>query len=98
MAKIREVIFGADLPEFLCLGRNGFIRGKGVQLSPMGDCLFLEPITSKGEVGRCRIVVPLEGGLDGLIAELCKLRNEVRREKLEKGGQVALAIETPPEP
>jgi hypothetical protein len=46
--------------ENLTLGRNGFSYAEGVYVSErMGDAL-IEPVNSKGDIGRARIVVPLE--------------------------------------
>lgn len=41
------------------LGRNGFYRCTGLEISPMTwEEIHIEPITSKGLVGRCKLIIP----------------------------------------
>jgi hypothetical protein len=60
---------------FDALGRNGYIRSCGLSVLMIGRELFLEPLTSRGEVGRARIVVPIKAVPEILdaIARECRL-------------------------
>jgi hypothetical protein len=42
------------------LGRNGSFMCKGVTVWPGSTGIWIEPITSKGQIGRCWIEIPLE--------------------------------------
>ena len=55
---MREIKF--DKPTKF-LGRNGYYTCTGLYVTenPNGQ-VWIEPITSKGEVGRCRIEIPVE--------------------------------------
>ena len=60
---------------FDALGRNGYIRSCGLSVLMIGNELFLEPLTSRGEIGRARIVVPIKAApkiLDAIVQE-CRL-------------------------
>jgi len=40
------------------LGRNGSFKCNGLSIYHGNDEVFLEPITSKGKIGRCYIRIP----------------------------------------
>ncbi len=42
------------------IGRNGCFQCTGVEISNIQGVVTIEPITSKGEVGRCQIEIPQE--------------------------------------
>jgi hypothetical protein len=44
--------------ELKALGRNGYMQCHGVSVSIFGSCIHLEPIHSKGDIGRARVPVP----------------------------------------
>lgn len=48
-------------PQTRCdnLGRNGFTRSRGLQCTLVGTELFLEPIGARGDISKCRLVVPV---------------------------------------
>lgn len=57
------------------LGRNGYMNCSGLDLCKGGlrdDLALLSPLTSRGQVGRCELEIPLED-LPALIAGLQKL-------------------------
>ena len=47
-----------DLTPFI--GRNGIFKCRGVWIGRYIDRVTIEPITSKGEIGHCRITLPKE--------------------------------------
>lgn len=59
-------------------GRNGYHNMKGIHFLLVEDnsVVMIAPITSKGEVGRCDIEVPVED-LDVLIAKLQEIKNSL---------------------
>lgn len=69
-----EEIKWKDLPTWF-LGRNGTMKCGGIEVLPIsGGDVCLSPLTSKGAVGRCAIVVERES-----LAELI----EVLQKQLE---------------
>ena len=41
------------------IGRNGYFKQRGVSVrSTVGNTVLIEPITSRGTVGRCMIEIP----------------------------------------
>lgn len=46
------------------LGRNGYIKTKGIAYTHNGDIVTIEPIRANGQVGRCSIQIPFEDLLD----------------------------------
>ena len=55
------------------LGRNGEFKCSGLSVASFSDYVLIEPITSKGEVGRCSIRIPVES-----IGGLCRLLKEAK--------------------
>lgn len=45
--------------EYMTLGRNGYTKSCGIEVSQIGQEVFLEPVNSKGDIGRARLVVPM---------------------------------------
>lgn len=43
---------------WMTLGRNGYSQAFGIEISDFTDAVLLEPINSKGDIGRARLVVP----------------------------------------
>lgn len=43
-------------------GRNGYFKSSGISISvdSIDTTVSLDPITSKGNIGRCRIEIPIE--------------------------------------
>lgn len=56
----REIIRYTSEPEKQSLGRNGYFRTTGAEISRGPGYVTLMPLTSKGEPGRCEIAVPLD--------------------------------------
>lgn len=50
--------------ECYSLGRNGYIKTKGIAYTHNGDIITIEPIRANGQVGRCSIQIPFEDLLD----------------------------------
>lgn len=46
------------------LGRNGYIKTKGIAYTHNGDIITIEPLRANGQVGRCSIQIPFEDLLD----------------------------------
>lgn len=44
--------------ELISLGRNGAVYTKGLIIKDYSNCVSLQPVTSKGYRGRCRIELP----------------------------------------
>lgn len=44
------------------VGRNGYFKSSGLSITTdhLDNLVNIEPITSKGDVGRCRIEIPIE--------------------------------------
>jgi len=42
------------------IGRNGYFKAKGLDLYANESIVIFQPITSKGNVGRCSIEIPIE--------------------------------------
>lgn len=61
----KESLFGS-------LGRNGYIRTKGIAINTCGGEIQINPITSKYRIARCNICIPKED-LQQFINELQKL-------------------------
>lgn len=65
----------------LFLGRNGRWNARGIDICcPSRDIVLLRPITTKGDVGRCEIEIPVEHLMqvvdaltDDKLALACKL-------------------------
>lgn len=43
-------------------GRNGYFKSSGISITTdhLDNLVSIEPITSKGNIGRCRIEIPIE--------------------------------------
>jgi hypothetical protein len=54
----RTIAFG-KLTHFASLGRNRFLRTKGLHITEVDNELFLCPVTPRGMASSCRIVVPM---------------------------------------
>lgn len=52
-----EIEFPAT--QWQTLGRNGTSESCGIQIIQQGAEVFLQPINSRGNVGRARLVVPV---------------------------------------
>lgn len=50
--------------ECYSLGRNGYIKTKGIAYTHNGDIVTIEPIRANGQIGRCSIQIPFEDLLD----------------------------------
>jgi len=69
-----------DFPraEVMTLGRNGYSWAHGIEVDSWRGCdtVVLHPVTSRGEQGRARLVVPLthvrelRDALDSILAEV----------------------------
>ena len=46
------------------LGRNGYIKTKGIAYTHNGDIITIEPLRANGQVGRCSIQTPFKDLLD----------------------------------
>lgn len=44
--------------DLVSLGRNGTMFTRGLSIEHYGICISLQPVTSKGIPGRCRIELP----------------------------------------
>lgn len=55
------------------LGRNGNFKQSGINIFDTDDTIYLTPITSKGDLGRCEISIPKED-VSRLIAQLQKIK------------------------
>lgn len=55
------------------LGRNGCFKCNGINISEFCDNVYIEPITSKGNIGRCKIVLPKQE-LQNIIKGLKKIK------------------------
>jgi hypothetical protein len=42
------------------MGRNGTMKQTAISISECGNEINLEPVTSKGTIGNCRITIPAE--------------------------------------
>lgn len=42
------------------IGRNGYLKQSGIYVYANESLVILQPITSKGEVGRCSMEIPIE--------------------------------------
>lgn len=42
------------------LGRNGIFKCRGISITSNQKDLYLEPITSKGTLGRCLLCIPID--------------------------------------
>lgn len=62
------------------LGRNGAFKAVGLEVSKMNDDIVLEPVTSKGETGRCRIELP-DGNINELINALNMVNGDLATEE-----------------
>lgn len=63
--------------DVIFLGRNGEFRCAGLEVKQYGGIVVqFEPVTSKGEVGRCVIEMPVDK-LDELIGVLSEIRRKV---------------------
>lgn len=60
------------------LGRNGYMKCSGIDLSSSTDVVTLSPLTSRGDVGRCNIEIPLDN-LPEVIAKLQRLLPGLRQ-------------------
>ena len=49
--------------EYDALGRNGYVGNTGLEVSTLGHAgggeVWLQPVTTKGEVGKARLVFPV---------------------------------------
>lgn len=56
------------------LGRNGLFKATGISVWKVdqGHEIYLEPITSKGKIGRCSIILPFDS-IDEVIEALSKI-------------------------
>jgi hypothetical protein len=64
------------------LGRNGGFKCTGVSaLATSDDTLMIEPITSKGDVGRCFIEIPIEN-VSAFINALELISNQIQTTKV----------------
>lgn len=54
------------------LGRNGYFKCSGLEISRDGDLVQLQPVTSKGLTGRCLIEIPAEHVVEVLRAMKAK--------------------------
>ena len=50
--------------ECYSLGRNGYIKTKGISYTHNGDIVTIEPIRANGQIGRCSIQIPFEDLID----------------------------------
>jgi len=53
------------------IGRNGYFKASGLDIYANESIIILQPITSKGAVGRCSIEIPIENiaALMNILAE-----------------------------
>lgn len=49
---------GSNSEDFLSLGRNGIMQTSGIHIWNLSDRLELNPVTSKGLIGRSSITIP----------------------------------------
>ncbi|WP_425953195.1 hypothetical protein [Ralstonia pseudosolanacearum] len=54
----------------LCVGRNGEFKSAGVVIREMSDSVQVQPITSRGKLGRCLIDVPIDRNVFSQLAEV----------------------------
>ena len=53
------------------IGRNGYFKASGLDIYANESIVILQPITSKGEIGRCSIEIPIEA-----VAALMNILNQ----------------------
>ena len=51
------------------IGRNGYFKASGLDVYANESIVIVQPITSKGEIGRCSIEIPIEN-VTALISHL----------------------------
>jgi hypothetical protein len=42
------------------IGRNGYFKQSGIEVTANDNLVILQPTTSRGETGRCSIEIPIE--------------------------------------
>jgi len=77
---LQERMLAFTVPhEGLAMGRNGLMRTSGLRVCCfMSGVVIIEPVTSRGQIGNCRIEMPVSE-LSGLIAVLRDIAKPERR-------------------
>ena len=63
------------------LGRNGIAKMAGLHIGLQGDALYLAPVTSRKQIGRAYLLIPLEATPDVAKAmlRLCGTQRDAAR-------------------
>ena len=60
------------------LGRNGMAKMAGIHIGLQGDTLYLAPVTSRKQIGRAYLLIPIEAAPDvtRALLNVCGARHE----------------------